>query len=57
LPAPTALRADLAAWKQRAAAERETAGNMMTHWLTDPNLAGVRDPAEQAKLPPDEWAE
>jgi eukaryotic-like serine/threonine-protein kinase len=51
------LGADLAAWQQRAAADRAAAGKTMTHWQADPDLAGVRGPQELAKLPAAERAE
>jgi serine/threonine-protein kinase len=62
------LRADLAAWtklatdqpRESAAAVRQT----LQHWQTDPDLAGLRDARELAKLPAEEretcgllWAE
>jgi eukaryotic-like serine/threonine-protein kinase len=54
------LRADLAAWEQRARqseSSRATARQTLAHWREDPDLAGVRDPAELAKLPPEERRE
>jgi hypothetical protein len=50
------LRADLAAWQKRAATDRRAVAKTLAHWQTDPDLAGVRDPQELAKLPPVERA-
>jgi eukaryotic-like serine/threonine-protein kinase len=51
------LRADLAAWAKvidRGPQDRLAARRALTHWRTDVDLAGVRDPAELDKLPADE---
>jgi tetratricopeptide (TPR) repeat protein len=49
------LRADLGVRRGHAAsakpADRETAPDALEHWLTDRDLAGVRDPGPLAKLP------
>jgi serine/threonine-protein kinase len=54
------LRADLARWSEPArsatpAARGEIAGTLR-HWKADADLAGLRDPAAIAALPPDEQA-
>jgi hypothetical protein len=49
------LRTDLAAWQPRAGTE--PARRALTHWQTDPALAGVRDPAALAELPEPERRE
>jgi serine/threonine protein kinase/Flp pilus assembly protein TadD len=62
------LTADLAAWRERAAADpakyRAVVHRQMAHWLTDPDLAPVRERAELENLPAEErvgwvkiWAE
>jgi serine/threonine-protein kinase len=62
------LRPDLAAWNKmldsNAAEARERARRALTNWQGDPDLAGLREPAELNKLPADEknacltlWAE
>src|SRR5262249_2311047 len=51
------LRADLAAWGKAldsAPAAGDRARGTLAHWLGDPGLAGLRDPAELDKLPADE---
>src|SRR5262249_5166425 len=52
------LRADLVAWGKQldkhADQARPAVQRKMTHWKQDTDLAGVRDPAALAKLPPDE---
>jgi hypothetical protein len=52
------LRADLDLREQQAASsnavERKTAADMMTLWLRDTDLVGIRDEAALAKLPPAE---
>jgi serine/threonine-protein kinase len=49
------LQADLAAWAKKltsgAAADRALVQKTLMHWRTDPDLAGLRDPDELAKLP------
>jgi serine/threonine-protein kinase len=54
------LRADLAVWARQAASDKETdraqVRQMLAHWQRDPDLAGLRDAAELAKLPADEQA-
>jgi eukaryotic-like serine/threonine-protein kinase len=49
------LRADLEAWaklvEQGKADDRANAVKTLQHWQTDPDLAGLRDPAPLAKLP------
>src|SRR5262249_41486470 len=54
------LRADLALWTQRLesgqSAARAAVQQMMKHWQQDPDLAGIRDAAALAKLPPNERA-
>ena len=62
------LRADLAAWAKGLERDPKTAtpivGKTLRHWKTDPDLTGLRDEAELAKLPEAEreafralWAE
>jgi hypothetical protein len=62
------LEADLAAWtKIRESGPpqaRESISRTLQHWKTDPDLAGLREPAALAKLPEAEqragralWAE
>jgi serine/threonine-protein kinase len=54
------LRADLGAWAEavdRGPRDRAAARRALTHWRTDPDLAGVRDPAELNKLPAAERAD
>jgi serine/threonine-protein kinase len=52
------LRADLAAWNKAlhgdSAADRDRVKWNLTQWRRDPDLAGLRDPAELDKLPADE---
>jgi tetratricopeptide (TPR) repeat protein len=57
------LTAELEVWRKRLTADparnRTTVHRQMAHWLTDADLASVRDPAELAKFPLDErvgWA-
>jgi serine/threonine-protein kinase len=49
------LQADLAAWAKKladgAVADRALVQKKLMHWRTDPDLAGLRDPDELAKLP------
>jgi serine/threonine protein kinase/Flp pilus assembly protein TadD len=49
------LGADLGAWRERLKKEpdktRQDAAMTMDHWLTDPDLSGVRDREALAKLP------
>jgi serine/threonine protein kinase/Flp pilus assembly protein TadD len=49
------LRADLMRWRKQGegkdARARAVVRQVMQHWLRDSDLAGVRDPAGQAKLP------
>jgi serine/threonine-protein kinase len=48
------LRADRAAWAKSLDADPKTrprVGEVLHHWETDPDLAGVRDPEALAKLP------
>jgi tetratricopeptide (TPR) repeat protein/serine/threonine protein kinase len=53
------LTADLAAWRERLAADppknRAAVHGQMAHWLADSDLAAVREPSEVVKLPLDEW--
>ena len=61
------LRAEMAAWSRRLDDDPKTAAAIqqtMKHWRTDPDLAGLRDEAEIARLPEAErescrslWAE
>jgi serine/threonine-protein kinase len=62
------LRADLAMWAAKLNSDSPLARNfarrMLTHWQTDPDLAGLREPARLKMLAPDErqgflalWAE
>jgi hypothetical protein len=55
------LRADLALWLKQAAAAnaagRTAAAAKLSVWLQDSDLAGVREPDPQAKLPDGERAE
>ena len=52
------LKADLAAWSKAIADEssqwHDHVPQTLQHWKADPDLAGIRDPAALAKLPPDE---
>jgi eukaryotic-like serine/threonine-protein kinase len=52
------LRADLAGWNKLldgdSAADRNLAKQTLTHWRADPDLKGLREPAELARLPVDE---
>ncbi len=52
------LKADLAAWSKilenGLQQSRQAVTQTLQHWKTDPDLAGVRDPAALAKLPHDE---
>jgi serine/threonine-protein kinase len=52
------LRADLAVWAKALAsghgAARARAKKMLTHWLVDPDLAGLRDPGALDQLSADE---
>jgi serine/threonine-protein kinase len=51
------LRQELAAWRDRLRGDpqaRTTATATLQHWLTDPDLASVRDEAALRKLPRDE---
>ena len=52
------LRADLAAWSKAldggTAADRDLVRRTLTHWQGDPDLKGLREPAELDKLPADE---
>ncbi len=52
------LRADLAAWGKaldsNLVTTRDRARQSLTQWQADPDLAGLREPAELEKLPPDE---
>jgi serine/threonine-protein kinase len=54
------LTADLAAWQERAATDpakpRTAVHGRMANWLTDPDLASVREPAGLENLPADERA-
>jgi len=54
------LRADLSAWATTRARgadqERECATTMLTQWLTEPDLAGVREADALRDLPADERA-
>jgi hypothetical protein len=49
------LRADLTLWRQRLRgnqpAVRAEAARLMRHWLTNPDLADVRDPEALRRLP------
>jgi hypothetical protein len=53
------LRADLGAWQQILAKDpaqaRDTVAKVMTHWLGDTDLAGVRGTEALARLPEAEW--
>jgi Flp pilus assembly protein TadD/tRNA A-37 threonylcarbamoyl transferase component Bud32 len=53
------LRADLVLWSKQTddPKARPQVAQSLRHWQQDPDLAGVRDPAELAKLPPGERAE
>jgi hypothetical protein len=55
----TWLRADLLVWDERQAAD-PSAGPLvaqtMRHWRSDPDLAGLRDAAQLARLPAEERA-
>ena len=55
------LRADLAAWRGRladdGAPDRAEVQQQLTRWRNEPNLAGLRDRAELARLPADERQE
>jgi serine/threonine-protein kinase len=52
------LRADLAVWGRvldnANARTRTSVQKVLRHWQTDPDLAGVREPAELARLPAEE---
>ena len=52
------LKADLAAWSKildtGPPQVRQVISQTLLHWKADPDLAGIRDPAALAKLPPDE---
>jgi serine/threonine-protein kinase len=52
------LRADLAGWAKmmnsNSQADRDLARKMLTHWRVEPDLAGLREPAELKKLSEDE---
>ena len=52
------LQGELAAWSRTLGdgkpASRTAALRVLTHWKTDPDLAGVRDEAGLARLPEDE---
>jgi tetratricopeptide (TPR) repeat protein len=50
------LKADLDLWRHRPAAEAPRVVQMLKHWLVDPELAGVRDAEELARLPAAERA-
>jgi superkiller protein 3 len=56
----TWLRADLAAWARTVAVAGPVAGPLVTRklrdWQSDPDLAGLRDPGELARLPAEERA-
>jgi tetratricopeptide (TPR) repeat protein len=55
------LAADLAAWRERVAADpakyRTVVHSRMAHRLTDPDLGSVREPVELEKLPVEERAD
>jgi serine/threonine-protein kinase len=54
------LRADLAAWERALKADpaaREPLARALAFWRADPDLAGLREPAELEKLPADERGE
>ena len=52
------LQADLAAWAKMmdsdSRTDRDLARKMLTHWKVEPDLAGLREPAQLEKLPADE---
>jgi serine/threonine-protein kinase len=52
------LRFELAAWALKldrgAAKDRQLTGQALTAWLSDSDLAGIREPAALEKLPPNE---
>jgi tetratricopeptide (TPR) repeat protein len=50
----TWLRLDLALWTQQRDANRELVGLVMRNWLSDPDLASVRDQAAINRLPEEE---
>jgi serine/threonine-protein kinase len=55
----TWLRDDLAAWDEQMAKNRTTgpkAAQQMKHWQADPDLAGLRNPAELTRLSAEERA-
>ena len=55
------LQTDLAAWSKElgggALANRVLVIKILTHWRTDPDLAGLHDPDALEKLPPAERQE
>ena len=52
------LKADVAAWSKildtGPLQARQAIAQTLQHWKADTDLAGIRDPAALAKLPPDE---
>jgi len=55
------LQADLKVWQRLLAndapAERDMSRNMLSHWQSEPDLAGLRDPEALNNLPADESVE